>query len=370
MTDWRSHAQGEITAAANAIRKLAKKPDAELPNPAMMKSALTKHEHFSVVAEDVNLNGDMLSAGPMVIKGKVHGDVQCSNLELGSSAYIKGEVKTGDAIVHGHLEGSMFARHISLAPNSHISGEVICEKLHMQPEAFVGGRTSPSVRLNRQLLRELARIAREPQTTDSIEYDCLRPLMLDGLVVECGGIVLISIFGLLELDRQWLLHFGIKPSMLGKLKIEYLYASPLRRIRKILQSFNSALSVIGDDVTLSNGLMTRGDAYIYGDVMGDVGCKACFVGDASTIEGSVKASNVIVNGHVTGEIIADKVVLNTSARVDGYISYGTIESHGGAQYNNGSQKMPLLLDFAENRPAIRETAAAIQSCLGDDKAAA
>ena len=56
------------------------------------------------------------------------------------------------------------------------------------------------------------------------------------------------------------------------------------------------------------------------------------VSETGSVEGTVEATNVMLNGTVKGDIIArERVVLGATARVQGNVYYGVIEMTLGAQ---------------------------------------
>jgi len=56
------------------------------------------------------------------------------------------------------------------------------------------------------------------------------------------------------------------------------------------------------------------------------------VSETGAIDGSVEAENVMLNGTVKGDIVArNRVVLGSTARVEGNVYYGVIEMALGAQ---------------------------------------
>jgi cytoskeletal protein CcmA (bactofilin family) len=90
---------------------------------------------------------------------------------------------------------------------------------------------------------------------------------------------------------------------------------------------------INGDVEFSGGLHL--DGYINGNVRGEPNAEATLsVSEQGGIEGSVSASNVILNGIVKGDIDATlRVELGEKARVLGNVRYSAIETAVGAQIN-------------------------------------
>jgi cytoskeletal protein CcmA (bactofilin family) len=98
-------------------------------------------------------------------------------------------------------------------------------------------------------------------------------------------------------------------------------------------------TLIGAGTTLTGDIAFSGGMHVDGEVCGNV------VGQAGTeplislsgkgrVEGSVEASEVIVNGTVEGDVIArDRVELGPTARVTGNVIYGRVQMAVGAEVN-------------------------------------
>jgi cytoskeletal protein CcmA (bactofilin family) len=90
---------------------------------------------------------------------------------------------------------------------------------------------------------------------------------------------------------------------------------------------------INGDVEFTGGLHL--DGYINGNVKGDSNQSTFLsVSQQGSIEGSVIAPNVILNGIVKGDIDASgRIELGANARVMGNVHYTVIETAVGAQIN-------------------------------------
>lgn len=90
--------------------------------------------------------------------------------------------------------------------------------------------------------------------------------------------------------------------------------------------------IIGD-VHFSGGLHVDGHVKGNVDAPQDSG-STLSVSDAGIVEGSVAVPNVILNGTVKGDILAqERVELGVTARVSGNVYYGLIEMGMGAEIN-------------------------------------
>ena len=98
------------------------------------------------------------------------------------------------------------------------------------------------------------------------------------------------------------------------------------------------------DVMLNRRLKIAGDVHfsgvlhvectIEGDLISDDEGSTLILSDAGHIKGSVKASNVMVNGRIDGNVLAaNKVELYEKSRINGDLHYNLLEMAVGAGVN-------------------------------------
>jgi cytoskeletal protein CcmA (bactofilin family) len=109
-----------------------------------------------------------------------------------------------------------------------------------------------------------------------------------------------------------------------------MFNRPKKPISRIDTLIGKSVRVNGD-VEFTGGLHV--DGYIGGNVRASGGAGAAVsVSEHGHIEGSVEAPQVVLNGHINGDIIAlERVVLGAKARVEGDVYYGAIEMALGAE---------------------------------------
>ena len=74
----------------------------------------------SLLAADLLITGDIVSAGEIQIDGRVNGNIQSDVLVVGESAQITGEIRAENVRIHGHVNGQIKARTVSLAIYDHV----------------------------------------------------------------------------------------------------------------------------------------------------------------------------------------------------------------------------------------------------------
>ena len=96
-------------------------------------------------------------------------------------------------------------------------------------------------------------------------------------------------------------------------------------------------TLIGRSANVQGDIEFAGGLHIDGRITGSVrathgSASSLSVSEHGVIEGSVEASNVVLNGRVNGDIVgSERVVLGGKARVRGNVHYGVIEMALGAE---------------------------------------
>ncbi len=120
---------------------------------------------------------------------------------------------------------------------------------------------------------------------------------------------------------------------------------------KVDAMLNRRLKIAGD-VHFSGILHV--ECTIEGDLISDDEGSTLILSDAGHIKGSVKASNVMVNGRIDGNVLAaNKVELYEKSRINGDLHYNLLEMAVGAGVNGKlvhhelSERINLSADSAD-----------------------
>ena len=112
---------------------------------------------------------------------------------------------------------------------------------------------------------------------------------------------------------------------------------------------------ITGDLQFSDGL--RMDGHVTGNVSGEPGSQTLLVlSDRGSIEGSVHGYDVVINGRIVGDVIADHFVeLQSNAHVTGNIYYQQLRMDCGASVDGkltrrdaAQAATPLLVSVADS----------------------
>jgi len=98
--------------------------------------------------------------------------------------------------------------------------------------------------------------------------------------------------------------------------------------RQALKS--SVPSIISADLRINGDLVCSGDVQVDGWVEGDIQSRNIVIGEGATVQGGLQAETVRVCGIVNGQIKADSVVLEKTARVTGDVLHKSLAMEQGA----------------------------------------
>ncbi len=94
----------------------------------------------SIVCADMKINGSVVSEGSLQIDGIVDGDVTATDVTIGASGQITGEVKAEVVKVKGKIKGSIRARKVELESGAHVKGDIVHASLQIQSNAVFEGQ--------------------------------------------------------------------------------------------------------------------------------------------------------------------------------------------------------------------------------------
>lgn len=112
----------------------------------------TSSHTFSIIADDVEITGNLAARVDLHIDGKVHGDVACGSLVQGQTSVITGKVTAQSAKLSGQVDGSIEVGDLIIESSARITGDVVYENLTIAPGSQVEGKfkhkaaSSPNIR--------------------------------------------------------------------------------------------------------------------------------------------------------------------------------------------------------------------------------
>lgn len=97
-------------------------------------------------------------------------------------------------------------------------------------------------------------------------------------------------------------------------------------------------SIIGEDLSITGNVKSKGELQIDGEIQGDINCGSLLLGDKSQIIGGVIAEDVVVRGRVVGSIRGLRVTLQSQAHVEGDIFHQSLAIEQGAYFEGKSRR--------------------------------
>jgi cytoskeletal protein CcmA (bactofilin family) len=98
-----------------------------------------------------------------------------------------------------------------------------------------------------------------------------------------------------------------------------------------------SVSTIGEDLTITGNVTSKGEIHLDGHVHGDVHCVALVLGENSNVEGNVVAEDVVIRGRLVGSVQALRVTLQSEAHVEGDLTYQSLAIEQGAFFDGKSR---------------------------------
>jgi cytoskeletal protein CcmA (bactofilin family) len=104
------------------------------------------------------------------------------------------------------------------------------------------------------------------------------------------------------------------------------------------RSDRMAPSIIGEDLTVTGNVLSKGEVQVDGQIQGDVHCSSLIVGEKAQITGGIVAEDVVVRGQVMGSIRGVRVTLQASSHVEGDIFHQSLAIEQGAFFEGKSRR--------------------------------
>jgi cytoskeletal protein CcmA (bactofilin family) len=104
-----------------------------LPGPAVAGA------RRSLLASDLVIEGDVVSAGPVEVQGRVTGSLRSPEVTVAGTGRIEGHVSALDLTVLGSIEGSIEAALVSLGTGAVVQAEITHDRIAIEAGARVEG---------------------------------------------------------------------------------------------------------------------------------------------------------------------------------------------------------------------------------------
>ena len=114
---------------------------------------------------------------------------------------------------------------------------------------------------------------------------------------------------------------------------------------------SSVPSIISADLRINGDLVCSGDVQVDGWVEGDIQSRNIVIGEGATVHGALQAETVRICGTVKGQVKADSVVLEKTAKVTGDVLHKTLAIEQGASLEGMCKRLEAAAALATPTPA-------------------
>lgn len=111
-------------------------------DPEMPETRKPKAGQPSLIAETVEITGDIVMAGELQLEGRIKGNLRCLALVMGETGAIEGEIHAETIVIRGQVNGSIHGHTVRLEKTAIVDGDVYHESLAVEAGARLSGRFS------------------------------------------------------------------------------------------------------------------------------------------------------------------------------------------------------------------------------------
>lgn len=112
-------------------------------------------------------------------------------------------------------------------------------------------------------------------------------------------------------------------------------------------------TVIAADVVVRGDIEGPTDLHVEGRILGKVTVAGVVLEESAEIDGPVTAEAAVIAGTVTGPVIAKAVHVKATARIEGDVSYATLQIEAGARL---SGRLIITDESADNVAKLADSA--------------
>ena len=88
---------------------------------------------------DLSITGDVVSAGPVRLDGRLEGDIRAPHLTVGAGARVSGRIEAEMAHIDGTVSGNLDVRDVLLSETAKVTGDILHQNLSIEFGAQVEG---------------------------------------------------------------------------------------------------------------------------------------------------------------------------------------------------------------------------------------
>jgi cytoskeletal protein CcmA (bactofilin family) len=112
--------------------------------PATNARAFSAHanagdSNCSIINEWLVMRGDLESEGDILVKGKIHGNIQCKLLIIDAEAIVEGAIFADEVVIRGTTRGIIKAQRVRLEKTANIDSEIYQQTFSAEEGARIKG---------------------------------------------------------------------------------------------------------------------------------------------------------------------------------------------------------------------------------------
>lgn len=101
---------------------------------------LKRKGRVTVIAEGLNIQGNVSAEGLVEVHGKIEGELNCTALHVAEKGHIIGKIVSEDVIVNGTVDGPIHGGDVALESQASVIGDVHHNSISIEKGAFFDGR--------------------------------------------------------------------------------------------------------------------------------------------------------------------------------------------------------------------------------------
>ena len=93
----------------------------------------------SIINEWLTMRGDLESEGDILVKGKIHGNIQCKLLIIDAEAIVEGAIVADEVVIRGTTRGIIKAHRVRLEKTANVDSEIYQDAFSAEEGARIKG---------------------------------------------------------------------------------------------------------------------------------------------------------------------------------------------------------------------------------------
>lgn len=122
-----------------------------------------RRRHVTVIAEGLNIVGNVRAEGMVEMHGQIEGELQCTALRVSQRGRVKGKIISQDVVVNGIVDGPIHGDNVALESKANVTGDIHHDSLSIERGASFDGRSLQKSK------HEKAKLAKPASKKDSDE---------------------------------------------------------------------------------------------------------------------------------------------------------------------------------------------------------